>query len=106
MATIKIITNLPAIIVEVWDGRLQPILKKHCSPLPIVFSSSSKSDETIDVNIDIEKKGLYVMRISLPYFSDGQLFPMAIIMDKYLTIQEDDSVVSFDLLTNFSESKL
>jgi hypothetical protein len=98
---IIVTTNLPALIVTVWNGHLQQVAEKHGAynaVIPYSCSGSDASEKTCEIKIEDLPKGLYRVRLCLPYYSaGGQLFEMPVAMDIYVTLRnpEEPQIIKF-----------
>jgi hypothetical protein len=97
MATIKVKTTLPCLIVEVWNGHNQSIgtYRGNASAIPHFKSFGDNTglgnkENIIDIP-DLEK-GIYTIRFSLPYFNEGGTeFPMPVMMDELVSLQTNET---------------
>ena len=97
MGQIKVTTNMPSLIVKIFDGD-NHCTEKSASSKPIPFfkdaddNGSHETNETIC--IENLKTGLYSVRLCLPYFNGnreelGTCFPMPVVMDKVVVDGKD-----------------
>ena len=97
MPKIKIITNLPSLIVQVYDTYNNCVLDTagKSTAIPFFYDTSDiEQGKEVEDIIEAEiKQGLYRLRLSLPYFNGqkeyaGFFFPMPVLMDKLIEVSE------------------
>lgn len=102
MPKLKVVTTLPALIVEIYDGYLNLAATLHGSSNAIPHFKPTNTTEIQAREAIIEtdlKIGLYKVRFSLPYFSGpdpnqpGEHFPMAVMMDEHIALRTEDQVI-------------
>lgn len=104
MGAIKILTNVPCLMVTLYDSQFREVCKRYGTQKPMVYVSGNESglDGFVEsIEIPDLKRGLYELRISLPYMNPmpkesgekGVSFEFPVVMNKLITIREDDAKV-------------
>lgn len=92
MNKLTVITNLPSLRVDVFKGN-EVVTFKACGDSPIPNFQGEERTEQIVIPL---AKGIYSVRLSLPYFSGsdvnepGVYFPMPVVMDKHIAFRGDE----------------
>lgn len=101
-------SSIPCLTVQVWNGHFE-IVKEQVIPgggngvMPYFKHGQDPVKETVgELTIDLPK-GLYSVRFTLPYYNNGSLFPMPVMMDKHITVY-DDSVVTLEFSPKLYDS--
>lgn len=101
-------SSIPCLTVQVWNGHFE-IVKEQVIPgggagvMPYFKHGQDPVKETIgELTMDLPK-GLYSVRFTLPYYNNGSLFPMPVMMDKHITVY-DDSVVTLEFSPKLYDS--
>ena len=98
MFKLKIITTIPNLKVKLWNGHFEMVAEKIIYGALIPHYSNNQMDVFSRENsIEVElPKGLYQMRLSLPYFNPitenretGTEFDMPLLMDEFITMNKD-----------------
>jgi hypothetical protein len=100
MHHLQIETNIPAVIVDIWDGHNTLVKRLVGSSSPIVLFE--KEEKTCIVGTDLPR-GLYTIRISLPYISGGQKFEMPLVLNEVICLIKDISIsfkAKFEIVEN------
>lgn len=111
MRKIKITTNLPGLIVQIWNGHTL-VDTKHGTSKVIPYSSDSggKSSECV-ITIDSLEKGVYAVRLLLPYFNGpdinqpGAFYDMPVVMDKVVILDKEDSHEEIIFLASLNKTR-
>lgn len=83
---LTIISNIPALIIDIWDGYGALVVDKKYTPShPVTFENPS-------VSVFEFPKGLYQLRLSAPYHSAGEIFEMPLLMNETVVLNKDLTV--------------
>lgn len=96
---ITITTNIPALIVTLWDGHLIELAKKKGdanATIPYFKQSGEAKSVETKIVFDDMPRGLYSVRMSLPYYNLGTLFEMPVVMDEIIELRDKDVELTFN----------
>ena len=105
--TLTITTTIPCLNIRIWDGNNQTVLSENIKDPALIphFSTNQMDLFSRENSIDLKlNKCIYTMRLSLPYYSLGQLFMMPLVMDEFL-IMDKDKEYRFDAALISDEPK-
>ena len=99
---VTIITNLPCLSATLWGPNLSRYDSRPTSSNLIAqYRVDGKDEETVgEITFDDIPKGLYEVRLHLPYYNSGEQFDMIIVMNKVIFVDRD---ITLSFKANLSE---